>query len=109
MKRRQVSSHLLEHTITSECLKISAMLAQTFCRMIKAALKDQVGRNVLSYVDDIVIAWKKKDMNISDLAETFRNMHEARLELNPEKMHILFHKGQGSRVFILHERHRSKP
>jgi hypothetical protein len=24
----------------------------TFCRMMKAALKDQVGRNVLSYVDD---------------------------------------------------------
>jgi hypothetical protein len=27
----------------------------TFYRMIKAALKDQVGRNTLSYVDDIVV------------------------------------------------------
>jgi hypothetical protein len=31
----------------------------TFCRMMKAVLKDQVGRNVFSYVDDIVVASKK--------------------------------------------------
>jgi hypothetical protein len=57
----------------------------TFCRMAKAALKDQVGRNVLSYDNDIVVASKKKMTYISDLAETFSNMHEARLKLNPEK------------------------
>jgi hypothetical protein len=31
-----------------------------FCRMTKVALKDQVGRNVLSYVDDIVVVSKKE-------------------------------------------------
>jgi hypothetical protein len=46
----------------------------TFCRMMKAALKDQVGRNVLSYVDDIVVVSKKKGNYISNLAETFANM-----------------------------------
>jgi hypothetical protein len=40
---------------------------------------------VLSYVDDIVVANRKKDAYISDLAETFMNMHEARPKLNPEK------------------------
>jgi hypothetical protein len=40
---------------------------------------------VLSYVGDIVIASIKKDTYISDLAETFTNMHEARLKLNPKK------------------------
>jgi hypothetical protein len=54
----------------------------TFCRMMKAALKDQVSRNVLSYVDDIVVASKKKISYISDLPETFANMFEARLKLN---------------------------
>jgi hypothetical protein len=54
----------------------------TFCRMTKVALKDEVGRNVLSYVDDIVVASRKKDTYISDLAETFTNMREARLKLN---------------------------
>jgi hypothetical protein len=57
----------------------------TFCRMIKAALKDQVGRNVLSYIDDIVVEGKKKTTYIFDLAETFANMREARLKLNREK------------------------
>jgi hypothetical protein len=42
--------------------------------MTKAALKEQVGRNVLSYVDDIVVVTKKKENYIADLAETFTNM-----------------------------------
>jgi hypothetical protein len=57
----------------------------TFCRMTKAALKDQVGRNMLSYVDDIVVVSKKRENYITDLAETFTNMREARLKLNLEK------------------------
>jgi hypothetical protein len=51
----------------------------TFCRITKAALKDQVGKNVLSYVDNIVIASKKRENYISNLTETFANMREARL------------------------------
>jgi hypothetical protein len=58
---------------------------QTFCRMTKAAPKDQMGRNVLSYVDDIVMASKKKISYISNLAETFTSMREDQLKLNPEK------------------------
>jgi hypothetical protein len=54
----------------------------TFCRMMKAASKDQVGRNVQSYVNDIVVASKKKESYISDLSETFANMHETNLKLN---------------------------
>jgi hypothetical protein len=41
----------------------------TFCRRTKAALKDQVGRNVLSYVEDIIVHTKKENY-ISNLAET---------------------------------------
>jgi hypothetical protein len=57
----------------------------TFYRMTKVVLKDQVGINVLSYLDDIVVPSKKKATYISDLAETFANMREDRLKLNPEK------------------------
>jgi hypothetical protein len=46
----------------------------TFCRMMKAALKNQVGRNALSYVDGIVVVTKKKENYIADFAETFVNM-----------------------------------
>jgi hypothetical protein len=53
--------------------------------MMKAALKGQVGRSVLSYVDDIVVASKNKETYISDLVGTFANMCKVRLKLNPEK------------------------
>jgi hypothetical protein len=42
-------------------------------------LKDQVSRNILTYIDDIVVASKKIENYISDLIETFTNMREARL------------------------------
>jgi hypothetical protein len=57
----------------------------TFSHLTKKILEDQMGRNVFTYVDDIVVASKIKDDHFSDLAETFANMREARLRLNPEK------------------------
>jgi hypothetical protein len=54
----------------------------TFDRIMKVALKDQVDRNVLSYVDDIVVTSKKKALHISDLMVTFINIREAKLKLN---------------------------
>jgi hypothetical protein len=56
-----------------------------FSRITKAALKVQVGRNIFSYIDDIIVANKKKSSYISDLTETFTTMREAKLKLNPEK------------------------
>jgi hypothetical protein len=66
----------------------------TFYRMTKVALKDQVGRNVLSYVDDIVMVSKKRENYIADLVETFTNMRKARLKLNPEKCIFEITKGK---------------
>jgi hypothetical protein len=56
-----------------------------FYRMMKVALKDQVGWNILLYVDDIVVASKKRASYISDLTENFTNMRKAKLKLNLEK------------------------
>jgi hypothetical protein len=53
----------------------------TFHRMTKAALKDQVSRNIFSYVNDIIVASKEKASYISDLTETFANMCKAKLKL----------------------------
>jgi hypothetical protein len=36
----------------------------TFYRMTKAMLKDQIGRNIFTYVDDIVVGSKKKCTHI---------------------------------------------
>jgi hypothetical protein len=60
-------------------------VGSTFSRLTKSILEDQMGRNVFTYVDDIVVASKNKEDHLSNLAETFANMCEARLRLNPEK------------------------
>jgi hypothetical protein len=57
----------------------------TFSRLTKTVLESQVGRNIFTYVDDIVIASKNKEDHLADLAETYANMRDARLRLNPEK------------------------
>jgi hypothetical protein len=43
-----------------ECLCNAGL---TFYGMMNGAPKDQVGRNVLSYVDDIVVASKRKNIS----------------------------------------------
>jgi hypothetical protein len=84
MKKRPVSSPRLEPIATSDARGL-CNAGPTFYRMTMVALKDQVGRNVLFYVDDIVVVIKKKENYITDLAETFANMREAKLKLNLEK------------------------
>jgi hypothetical protein len=54
-------------------------------RMTKAILKEQIGRNVFAYVDDIMVTSRKKETQLQDLAETFANMRRAQLKLNPER------------------------
>jgi hypothetical protein len=57
----------------------------TFSRLTKMVLESQVGRNIFTYVDDIIVASRSKEDHLADLAETFANMRDARLRLNPEK------------------------
>jgi hypothetical protein len=61
----------------------------TFCKMMKEPLKDQL---------NIVVASKKRENYISNLVETFMNMHEARLKLNPEKCAFGIIRGRPSDV-----------
>jgi hypothetical protein len=52
-------------------------VGSTFSRLTKKVPEDQMGCNVFTYVDDIVVASKSKEDHLSDLAETFTGMHEA--------------------------------
>jgi hypothetical protein len=51
-------------------------IGPTLYKMMKAAIKKQVGKNIFTYVDDIVVASKKNTTYISDLTETFTNIRE---------------------------------
>jgi hypothetical protein len=66
----------------------------TFSRLTKTVLESQVGHNIFTYVDDIVVASRNKEDHLADLAETFANMRDARLRLNPEKCIFDVHQGK---------------
>ena len=60
-------------------------IGQSFSRMTSRVLEPQLKRNILAYVDDIVVISAARRDHISDLAETFANLRKANLSLNPEK------------------------
>jgi hypothetical protein len=62
--------------------------------MTRDILKDQMQRNVFTYVDDIMVASRRKATQIDNLAETFANMCSAQLKLNPDKYVFGVQKGK---------------
>jgi hypothetical protein len=57
----------------------------TYQRCMQAWLKEQIGRNVEVYVDDIVIKSTKADSLLDDLREIFANLDRYSIKLNPKK------------------------
>jgi hypothetical protein len=57
----------------------------SFNRMTAKVLHSQIGRNVLTYVDDIIVKSTKQENHIANLQEAFANFRQAGLKLNPEK------------------------
>lgn len=57
----------------------------SFNKMTAKVLSSQLGRNVLTYVDDIIVRSTKQENHILNLQETFANFWRAGLKLNPKK------------------------
>jgi hypothetical protein len=57
----------------------------SFSRMTTKVLHSQIGRNVLTYVDDIIVKSTKQENHIANLQETFASFRQAGLKLNLEK------------------------
>jgi hypothetical protein len=57
----------------------------SFSRKTAKVLASQFGRNVLTYVDDIIVKSIKQENHITNLQETFANFRKVGLKLNPEK------------------------
>jgi hypothetical protein len=57
----------------------------SFSRMTVKVLHSQIGRNVLTYVDDIIVKSTKQENHVANLQETFANFRQSGLKLNPEK------------------------
>jgi hypothetical protein len=66
----------------------------SFSRMTAKVLHSQIGRNVLTYVDDIIVKSTKQENHATDLQETFANFRQVGLKLNPEKLDFGVKKGK---------------
>jgi hypothetical protein len=71
----------------------------SFSRMTAKVLSSQIGRNVLTYVDDIIVKSTKQEHHVADLQETFANFGRVGLKLNPEKCVFGVKKGKISWLF----------
>jgi hypothetical protein len=72
----------------------------SFSRMTVKVLHSQIGRNVLTYVDDIIVKGTKQENHVADLQETFANFKRAGLKLNPEKCVFGLKKGKFLGCFV---------
>ena len=50
--------------------------------------------NISAYIDDVVVRSKKREDHISDLCETFANLHKHGLKLNPKKCVFCVRRGK---------------
>jgi hypothetical protein len=66
----------------------------SFSKMTSKVLYTQIGRNVLTYVDDIIVKSTKQENHITDLQETFANFRNAGLKLNSKKCVFAVKKGK---------------
>jgi hypothetical protein len=66
----------------------------TLLRKIAIVLHPQLRRNILAYVDDIVVKSVQRRDHICVLVETFANIRATNLRLNPEKCVFGIHKGK---------------
>jgi hypothetical protein len=57
----------------------------SFSRITAKVLHSEISRNVMTYVDDIIVKSTKQENHVADLHETFANFRQAGLKLNPEK------------------------
>jgi hypothetical protein len=57
----------------------------SFTRMTAKVLHSQIGKNVLTYVDDIIVKSTKQENHIADLQEIFANFRRPGVKLNPVK------------------------
>jgi hypothetical protein len=57
----------------------------TYQRLVNRMFRDQIGRNVEVYVDDMLVKSRKATNHLTDLEETFDTLRRYRMKLNPAK------------------------
>ncbi|KAK1642322.1 hypothetical protein QYE76_060127 [Lolium multiflorum] len=83
--KKQISEQKTSFKAAIETKKHDLIEGATYQRTMQRCLKDQIGRNVHAYVDDIAVMTRKGSDLLSDLKETFDNLRRYKMMLNPLK------------------------
>jgi hypothetical protein len=70
-------------------------------------LKEQMERNIFAYDDDIVVASRKKETQLHDLAETFAGHAKSTTETQSGQLHVWLKQGQSAGLSGTNEGNRS--
>ena len=65
----------------------------TYQQMVTKMFKDQIGKTIEIYIDDMVIKSRSSQNHLEDLTETFRTLRLHKLQLNASK--CVFEVGSG--------------
>src|ERR1041385_3726801 len=86
---RRRRAHLVHHPYGVFCYQTMPFglknAGATYQWMMQACVRDQIGRNVQVYVDDIVIKTYSASTLLNDLRETSAALNKYRIKLNPKK------------------------
>ncbi|GKC72312.1 reverse transcriptase domain-containing protein [Tanacetum coccineum] len=58
---------------------------ETYQRLVDKAFQKQIGRNLEVYVDDLIIKSRTEHEIMRDIEDTFKNLREINMKLNPKK------------------------
>lgn len=63
----------------------------TYQTLVNPMFKEQIGRNVEAYVDDMLVKSREKRAHINNLRECFQILRKYRMRLNPLKCALVSH------------------
>nr|XP_043639646.1 uncharacterized protein LOC122610749 [Erigeron canadensis] len=81
----------------------------TYQKLVDKAFGGQIGRNLETYVDDMVIKSRAEDDMLLDIEETFRTLRSINMKLNPKKCSFGVEEGQFLGHVITKEGFRADP
>ncbi|XP_071906258.1 uncharacterized protein [Coffea arabica] len=81
----------------------------TYQRLVNKLFKNQIGRNLEVYVDDMLVKSRTPEQFFSDLREIFEVLRSSRMRLNPKKCTFGVRSGKFLGYMISKERVRANP
>ncbi|XP_076897377.1 uncharacterized protein LOC143550648 [Bidens hawaiensis] len=81
----------------------------TYQRLMDQAFKDQIGRNLEEYMDDLVIKSIEEDQMLRDIEETFKTLRSVNMKLNPAKCSFGMEEGKFLGVIVTDAGFKSNP